>query len=406
MATKTRDKGEGSVFPYRNIYAATMELPPGPDGRRRQKWFYSKKKSAVVKKLNDAKKHLAEHGDLPTSSVTLEKWVAKWLTEIAPKNLNPNTLRSYRSSLTHHVVPRLGKRRLDRLQPGAIREALQQIAEEKSTGTAKNAYSYLRACLRDAVTDGAISRHPMEHFKPPKVTRKDANALDVEQAVYLLQWLTRRMDDPQRADGLEPLWITYLLTGERRNEVLGLEKDRITEVLDVCWQLQRHSEEAVASAPVDWEYRHLQENFYLVRPKSSKSWREFPNIEPLASILAQQAKWSAHPSLVFSTPEGKPWDPDGITARWSKMLAEAGIEKHDGPLDDQTAVADRVTLHGARHTVVDLLYLLEVPEALIMEIVGHSSRQVTRGYKSKNSAAVKKAVTKMVKLLQGGESYE
>ncbi|GAB3842656.1 site-specific integrase [Nesterenkonia populi] len=224
MATQTRDKGEGSVFPYRNIWAATLELPPGPDGKRRPKWFYSKKKSTVVKKLNDAKQHLAEHGDLPTSSITLEKWVAKWLTEIAPKNLNPNTLRSYRSSLTHHVVPRLGKRRLDRLQPGAIREALQEIAEEKSTGTAKNAYSYLRACLRDAVTDGVISRHPMEHLKPPKVVRKDANALDVEQAVYLLQWLTRRMDDPQRADGLEPLWITYLLTGERRNEALGPER--------------------------------------------------------------------------------------------------------------------------------------------------------------------------------------
>lgn len=43
-------------------------------------------------------------------------------------------------------------------------------------------------------------------------------------------------------------------------------------------------------------------------------------------------------SLVFSTPEGKPWDPDGITARWSKMLVESAIEKYDGPLNDQTDV--------------------------------------------------------------------
>ncbi|WP_460681600.1 hypothetical protein [Nesterenkonia populi] len=162
----------------------------------------------------------------------------------------------------------------------------------------------------------------------------------------------------------------------------------------------------MASAPADWEYRHLQENLYPVRPRSSKSWQEFQNIEPLATILAQQAKWSAHPTLVFSTPEGKPWDPDGITARWSKMLAEAGNEKHDGPLKGQTPVEDRVTLHGARHTVVDLLYLLEVPEALITEIVGRSSRQVTRGYKSKNSTAVKKAVTKIVNLLQRGPAED
>lgn len=130
-------------------------MPPGPDGKRRPKWFYAKKKSTVVKKLNDAKQHLSEHSDLPTSSITLEKWVAKWLTEIAPKNLNPNTLRSYRSSLTHHVVPRLGKRRLDRLQPGAIREALQQIAEEKSTGTSRRISIW---CGRSLRSPGASSR--------------------------------------------------------------------------------------------------------------------------------------------------------------------------------------------------------------------------------------------------------
>ncbi|MGO3650466.1 hypothetical protein, partial [Agrococcus casei] len=35
-----------------------------------------------------------------------------------------------------------------------------------------------------------------------------------------------------------------------------------------------------------------------------------------------------------------------------------------------------------RHTTVDLLYAAGIPEDLIMAIVGHSTRSVTRGYQS------------------------
>lgn len=64
--------------------------------------------------------------------------------------------------------------------------------------TAKNAFSFLHTCLRDTVTDGVISRHPMERLKPPKVARTDARALEPEQAEYLLKWLTRRTPEPKK----------------------------------------------------------------------------------------------------------------------------------------------------------------------------------------------------------------
>ncbi|AAT89851.1 integrase [Leifsonia xyli subsp. xyli str. CTCB07] len=44
-----------------------------------------------------------------------------------------------------------------------------------------------------------------------------------------------------------------------------------------------------------------------------------------------------------------------------------------------------VRLHDLRHTTIDLLYEAGVPEDVIMEIAGQSTRSVTRGYKSRGN---------------------
>jgi len=125
----------------------------------------------------------------------------------------------------------------------------------------------------------------------------------------------------------------------------------------------------------------------LTRPKSSAGWRIIPLVEPLRSILHAHTA-NREPGLIF-TRDGLPWDPDGASAEWKNALKAAGI------------TADDVSLHGARHGAVDILFEAGVPEAVISEIVGHSSRAVTRGYKSKgNTRQLTDAMNKMSKLLE------
>jgi integrase len=49
----------------------------------------------------------------------------------------------------------------------------------------------------------------------------------------------------------------------------------------------------------------------------------------------------------------------------------------------ETDLPTDVVLHGARHTTVDLLYAAKVPEDLITQVVGHSTRTMTRLYKTR-----------------------
>lgn len=394
-----RGKGDGGVWQdSRGLWRASVELPPSVENgklKRRRKVVSSKNKKILMQKLREAQKDLAQRGDLSTRVITLEAWLTKWLNDIAPTTRTPKTMEAYRSTLNAQVRPRLGARRLDQLTPGMIRDAVQDIQVTRSSGTARNAHSYLSAVLTDAVNDGWINSHPMENLPLPRAKRKTAEALDVEQAVNLLRWLGQQMDKPASADltqGLAPLWVTYLLTGARRGELLGLTTDRVTEdELHLEWQLQRFNPEAIAKAPADYEYEHMHGHFYRVRPKSKAGWRSYPLVEPLRSFLHRVVAESPTDGLLFRRPDGTPWDPDHITDRWADMLKAAGINDH-------------VTLHGARHTVVDLLYILEVPEPIIMEIVGHSSRQVTRGYRSKYGPAVQRAMEQMSHLMQTGSA--
>ena len=381
-----RGKGEGSIYQNsRGQWCASIELPPSADGQRRRKAISSKSKAVVVQKLREIQKDKAVHGDLATRSMSLTAWLTHWLDDAATANLRPNTVRGYRSVIARQIVPRIGTVKLDKLTPAMIRSMTDAVAETSSSTYALNAHNVLSSALKDAVRDGVITRHPMEHMRRPRHQAQEQNALTVDQAIRLLEHVSDQHDGT--------MWATCLLTGARRNEVLGLEADRVGDSLDLSWQLQRIAD--VDRAPRDYEYREIGGGYYWARPKSPKSWRIIPLVDPLKSILEAWIEQTRPDGLLFERAPGVPLNPDTVTRRWRQTLIAAGIEATETPEDQ------RVVLHGTRHTVVDLLYQAGVPEDVIQSIMGHSTRSVTRGYKTTagQSQRVVDAMESMSRLL-------
>lgn len=403
QAKPRRRKGEGGIYQRADgLWCTAVELPEGLDGKRRRKVICRKDKGAVITEMRKVQADLAKHGDLASSSTTVEKWMTHWLDDIAPRKIRPKTLAGYRTVVTGYIVPILGKKRLDKLTAQDIRKlhtTIQATPKDPelrgqtdlppgtvmlSSTYALLAHNTLSAALKVALREGKILANPCEMVDRPRKRVTEQKALDVPEAVKLLSHLAKMLDGEDRQDKQDgALWATYLLTGARRGEILGLEADRVTDTLDLSWQLQRITD--ISKAPADWEYRHLRSTLYLTRPKSSAGWRIIPLVEPLRAILKAQIGRQKD-GLIF-TRNDLPWDPDGATEAWSAVLAEAGL-----PTD--------VVLHGARHTTVDLLYEAGVPEAVISEIVGHSSRAVTRGYRSRgNTKQLEAALNKVSALL-------
>lgn len=390
----TRGKGEGSVYPRKDgLWCTSVELPVGLDGKRRRKVVCRKSKADVIKVLRENQAQLAKHGNLVTNSTTVEKWMTHWMDDIAPLKIRPKTLAGYRTVVNGYIIPTLGKKRLEKLTAQDVRKLhkvmqstpkdpalrgqanLPEGTEMLSSTYTLLAHNALSAALKVALREGKVTANPCDLVDRPRKRLTEQKALTVPQAIQLLQHLAARPDGP--------LWATYILTGARRGEILGLETDRVTDTLDLSWQLQRITD--ITKAPKDWEYRELGSTLYLTRPKSRAGWRVIPLVEPLRSILRLQIG-SQQDGLVF-TRDGRPWDPDRATKEWRNVLLDAGL-----PGD--------IVLHGSRHTTVDLLYEAGVPEAVISEIVGHSSRAVTRGYKSRgNTKQLADAMSKMSELL-------
>jgi hypothetical protein len=86
MAQK-RSNGEGSIFPYRNGYAAYVWVTQ-PDGSRRRKWAYGKTREEVHDKwvsLHAA----ARRGPVVTKSPTLDDYLSYWLREVSRSSQVP-----------------------------------------------------------------------------------------------------------------------------------------------------------------------------------------------------------------------------------------------------------------------------------------------------------------------------
>lgn len=397
-----RKQGEGALFrvpadktkPLK-YWQATIELPT-TDGGRRRKFIRAKDQRELLKKLDQAKKDLRARGDLHTADMSTEQWFTYWLEQIVAKTTRPNTAANYRIVTTHHILPIIGKVKLEKLTPAHIRKVTANMETAGlSTTYALNAHRVMSRSLEIAMREGRVGRNVAKLMDAPRKATHDAEAFTVDEAIQVLQHVATDQQMGAR-------WATSLLTGARRGEVIGLELDRVGDDLDLSWQLQRIIWSHGCGAPTgvdtdgkavhrckrkrgtdcpdrrlivpsDYEYRHIEGGLYWTRPKSNAGWRIIPLVEPLRSIIERRvATMEPNPYGLLFTLNGDPLDPNRDTARWKEVLAETGIQKD-------------VVLHGLRHTVADLLYAADVPEDVIVQILGHTTRATSRGYKSKGT---------------------
>ena len=125
---RQRANGEGSIFPYRNGYAAYVWVTT-PDGKRRRKWVYGKTRQDVHGKW--LKLHEAtRRGSVPTSTPTLAEYMTYWLREVVvPPAYAPLTCATYETLTRLYILPGLGSKRLDKLTLRDVRSWLNKLRD-------------------------------------------------------------------------------------------------------------------------------------------------------------------------------------------------------------------------------------------------------------------------------------
>jgi len=377
---KHRTKGEGAFFQRKDgTWVGRVELPPTPTNPRPVKEVSSKNKAVAAEKFRKLKEKQAKWRDMPTKSWKVNEWMDYYLDEVAPEHDRPGWLRDKRTYNRKWIVPMLGTKRLDQLTARDVRrlrKAILSTPQNKklrkehpddlppgtkmlSVSYANNVHTTLSAALTAAMHENHIDTNVCRLVPKPKPSAAKENSLTVDEIRTVWNHLATHQ--------YGPLFYCYLLSGARRGEVAGMQIERYDgATLDTSWQLQGITKGTEFSP--DFEYEHIVGSRYLTRPKTDDSVRVTPVIRPLQIILDAHIRGRTS-GFMFTNDQGEPFYPTTITKMWKDIMDELGIPN--------------VTLHGTRHALIDLLNDTNASPAIIKDIFGHTTREMSDAYRTR-----------------------
>ncbi|BCJ30535.1 tyrosine-type recombinase/integrase [Actinocatenispora sera] len=350
---KRRRNGEGTIYQRKDGRWVAELYYPQPDGTRRRKPVYGKTRTEVEDKLAELRKHAQQGVPLASGTLTLNAYLTEWLTEVVSKRVRPNTLETYRIMVEQYLLPGIGRRKLGKLNVREVRQFLDGLAK-RGTGarTVQYVHTTLRVALEDAMREEIISRNVARLVRVPAPPKQERQPLTVEQVKALLRHT--------RDYRLYALFVVLALLGLRRSEALALRWDDVdltNGVLRVSASLQR----TVAGLE-------------RLPTKTRRSVRTVPL--PALVLRALRDHWyqtlveridldDRHPDsgYVFTTSIGTPIDPRNCSRLFREMCTDAGLPT--------------VRLHDLRHGCASVLLQLAVPPRTVMEILGHSTLEMT-----------------------------
>jgi integrase len=294
--------------------------------------------------------------------VRLKRWVTRSWLPVVRSRLKEGTYESYRSNMENHVLPRLGRVRLNEITPRMLTDLYVELLENGhmkhgrglSPRTVRYIHAIVHTALADAVDEGILATSPAERAKPPKPRPSPTSELRYWEPHQLARFLHHVRGTP-----LEPLWHLAALTGMRRGEVCGLRW------ADIDFAHRRLS---VRRSIVSVGYRIVE-----TTPKSHQA-RVIDLDEATATALnchwlrcdrAGRANGQGVPATdrVFCRPDGGVLHPETVTALFRTALREAGLP--------------RIRLHDLRHTHATLAIRAGVAPKVISERLGHHTPAFT-----------------------------
>lgn len=393
-----RHNGEGSIYPYRNGYAAHVWITT-PEGRRQRKSVYGKTREEVHRKwllLHEQ----ARRGPVAPRSPALAEYLDGWLRDVVRPNLAPATVANYDLFVRLYIVPDLGKRKLEKLTVrdvqtwlNALRARCQCCAQSKdaerpvprccavgaccrqvaSEWTVHQAWTVLRGALSAAMREELVSRNVASLVRVPVPRGRKAEVWTVDEA--------RRFLESAREDG-DPLYAGYVLMlvlGLRRGELLGLgwaDVDLDQQEAFIRWQVQRVKGELLRRP---------------TKTKTSQAPLPLPDIcvRALEQRRLVEARWRlaagsawAGTGLVLTTRLGDALDPRNFHRYFKDRAEKAGV-----PV---------ISVHSTRRTCASLLVALDVHPRVAMAILRHSQIAVTMDiYSQVSSASTREALKRL-----------
>lgn len=391
---------------------------PGKKAPEKLSGFASKKEA--LKHANEQEVEARRRGRVRSdaSQLLLRDWAEEWYSAL---DLEPATLRGYRSTLTNHIIRQWGEWRLrdiagaDHAIAAWKRELLQDYAE----GTVHGIMGKLVTLLGDDVDQGLIYRNPAVTRRgrgkvaPKRKQRREDRYKHVTDPLGAFRIAERAAYLSGRDDEFVLLMAKYWL-GLRWGETVGLTSESVSTSFTLARQLYEHpGQRFYWKEPKGGSERPLDVPPFLIelldhqachgeRHEAEGEWcpcgddlpaeyHHAPGIHLFSGIdgelhqranpfrasyfhPAAQGLYYAGTRQEFPVYLTDPQDP------WSVAPTGKGVRPPKEPAGTWEAICAGMKPHGLRHSHRMLLEDMGTPKVLMDERLGHMDASISARY--------------------------
>jgi integrase len=345
-------------------YGYSVDAGKDANGKRQQVFksgFATRKAAGIALR---AKLNEKDEGELvKPDPTTFASFLKDWLTEHAERNCSPKTVERYHQ-LAAYVLPHIGATKLQDLSALALERVYNRLkdsggwdrkkkkARPLSAKTVRHIAGLVHVALKTAVRWKLLKTNPGEGVALPKVTKREATALEADQLAKFL--------DAAKAQGDYELVMIGAATGCRRGELLALtwpDVDFSRRVLSVSKSLEQTRGGLRVKNPKNGKTRLISLSASAIEALRKQRAGQIENRRLFGPDYRDDL------NLVFATAEGDYLKPDTVTAKICLLATKAGLKD--------------VSLHTLRHSHGSQLLSAGVPLPAVSKRLGHSSVYVT-----------------------------
>lgn len=346
---KRRSNGEGSI---RKRSDSSWEASIQVENKRL--YVYGKSRSETKDKLTQIQIDVQNDELIDDSDMTVEDWMNTWIDCYTAK-AKQSTKARYRQDIRCHIIPALGKTKVQELKTLTVQRFLNMCKEKKglSEKSLKSIYLVLNKAMTRAQKDGLIKKNPCADAEIPAYEnpQKEMRPLKDTEVPAFLKLIS--------GHPFEQLYFIAMFTGMRESEIIGLTWD--------C---------------IDWEkgtirlYRQYkavrgEEKTYMFTNLKNKQERTFtvPSsvIAALKKVRTKQAEWKLHYGQLYRNEDGFVFTDElghhlatrTVYNRFKAIVAQMGLPE--------------VRLHDLRHTYATLALQNGVDIKTVSHNLGHST---------------------------------
>lgn len=350
-----RGDGEGGISQHRTgAWRGWLTVGDKPDGAPEVREVYGRTRAEVRKKLRALRQRqetglLGDDGaERPTVAAFLTRWIAA-----AKGAVRPRTWQRYDELIRLHVLPTLGKQRLDALRPDHLQRLYaDKLASGLAPRTVHHLHCVLHRALHQAVRWGYLPHNVVEAVDAPRVPR-------AELPIPTASELRRFLDAAEAAkDPLAALWLVAVYSGCREGELLGLSWQDVH--LDAgAISIRRTLIGASGSVPQFGEPNMARSRRTVTLSAGATAALRLHRQRQLERREALGPDYGPY-DLVFATGAGAPLLVRNVVRSFKAALRRAEL-------------SERVRFHDLRRASAALMLAAGVHPKVVSERLGHSA---------------------------------